>query len=351
MKKILPALALLLLTGTVNAQIGFTWCETFDAPSLDDSVTSYSSNPPANAGWTLNSRLQVSPANSDSAYVTTGDTVILSTIPIDFTGMTFVIMEFDHICKVDFFDAAILQVSPDGGTNWFQLTDSEYLTDDINPPGAPFGSQGNQFSAASYAIWQPANGAAIPDNSWWQHEIFDLSAFAGSSPNALIRFILYDANIPGGNGNNGWKIDNICITAAPCELTPPVIVQQVPVLQGTVYSLGPYSLNVNVTDNSGIAAVWMFYSINGVPDSCLMANNFGNNFTCQIPAVSDSDTVCYYFIATDASACNNSTTYPSSGCIQFVALNGISFPFCDNLDSQNLWTDSLGAGSSFQLGT
>lgn len=220
MKKLLFTIYIVFTVLASKAQIGFNWCETFDAPSLADSVTSYSSNPPANAGWTINSRLQVTPDNSDSAYITTGDTVILATIPIDFTGMTYVILDFDQICKVDFFDVAILEVSPDGGSTWFQLTDGEYLTDDLNPPGAPFLAQNNQFSAASYANWQPANGAAVPDNSWWQHEIFDISAFAGTFANVLIRFVLYDSNIPGGNGNNGWKIDNICITAAPCELTP-----------------------------------------------------------------------------------------------------------------------------------
>ncbi len=348
MKKIIFTLSLVFISLISNAQIGCFWHENFDGATSTDSVTSFSNNG-ANTGWNHCSRLQVSVPNSDSAYIGTNDTIMLTTNvgQMNLLGMTYVILEFDQICKIDFFDVARLEVSPDGGNIWFQLSCSEYLG---GSPG--FCAQGSQFSAASYTNWVPNDSDAIPDNSWWQHEIFDISPFAGDQPDVLVRFIFYDAFIPGTSGTNGWKIDNICVTAAPCELTTPVIVQLPPILLNTVYNLGPYTLNVDVTDNSGIASVWMHYTINGVPDSVLMTNIAGNTFSGDIPAVSDSDTVCYYFVATDASACANQSTYPPSGCLQFIASSGITFPFCDNFDNQNLWVDSAGVGSSvFQLGT
>jgi len=187
MKKIILPFAFLLLITNINAQI---FHENFDAPSLDDSVTSYSSNPPANVGWTINSRLQTSPTNCDSAYVTLGDTVILTTDVFSTIGYNTIILSFNHICKVDFFDVARVEASANAGITWLPLA---------------------TFSAASYMNWLPMNNYAIPDNSWWHQEYYNVTSLLFSSLNASIRFILYDDFVPGGNNNNGWKIDDIIV--------------------------------------------------------------------------------------------------------------------------------------------
>lgn len=346
MKKIIFTLSIVLVALVTNAQNCF-WHENFDAPSLGDSVISSSSA--SNPGWNICSRVQTSPNNCDSAYVDLNDTIILRTTTINLTGNTFVLLEFNQICKTDFFDVAKVEISIDGGVSFSQLTAAQYLG------SAPFGAQNNQFSHASYGTWQPIDSFAIATNAWWKHEIFDISAIAGNQSQVVIRWVAYDSNAPDvapAFPYNGWKIDDICINAAPCELTPPVIAQNPPVLQGTVYNLGPYTLNINATDNSGIASANLIYTINGgTPVTVVMTNTSGSTYQGQIPAVNAGDTVCYYFNATDASACNNQVTYPPTGCIQFVASAGITFPFCDNFDSNNLWSDSTVTGSSFQLGT
>jgi hypothetical protein len=323
------------------------WSENFDAPSLRDSCTTVFNG---THGFAQNSRLFVSAQYSDTSYIGVGDTIELRTDCFDLTGMTYAILSFNHICKVDFFDMAIVEISLDCGQTWYQLT-TEYITDVVNPPGAPFSNQGYKFSAASYAAWQPANPLAVPTNTWWRTEYFDISGWAGF-PDTRIRFIMWDANVPGGNGNNGWAIDDICVLAAPCELTPPTFTQLPPVYQGTVYSLGPFTLNATATDNSGINNVTIYYSINGgpfIPVQMTFAG--GNDYTGQIPAVNDGDTVCYYFVATDASPCLNQTIYPSTGCIQFVASQGITFPYCDNYDiPPQLWTATTISGTSWSNG-
>lgn len=194
--------------------------ENFDAPSLDDSVTSYSSNPGANAGWTLNSRLYTSPNNCDSSYVTTGDTTILTTDVFSTVGYNTIILSFNHICKVSFFDVAKIEVSNDGGITWQKLKCSEHIPPYPCPP--PQQDSTVYFSAASYFNWQPANDSVVPDNSWWKTEAFDLSATLNNISSAMIRFVLYDSNLPGGANNNGWKIDDIRIIDSTLTTGNPV---------------------------------------------------------------------------------------------------------------------------------
>lgn len=347
LKKLLHLIAFITVTVSVNAQNCF-WHENFDDPSLRDSCTTIFNG---THGFAQNSRLFTSALYSDTAYIDVGDTIELRTDCFDLTGLTYAILSFNHICKIDFFDVALVEISLDCGQNWFTLQ-GEYITDQVNPPGAPFAAQGYQFSAASYPVWAPGNPNAVPLNSWWKTEYFDISPWA-NLPDVRIRFIMWDSNIPGGNGNSGWAIDDICIVAAPCELTPPTLSLLPPLFINTVYNLGPYNVNVATTDNSGINSVTLFYSVNGSPYTSVVMNNTQDSiYVGQIPAVNDGDTVCYYVVSEDGSACLNQTTYPQSGCIQFVASQGISFPFCDNFDiPPPLFSDSTALGATpWQLG-
>src|SRR5205085_422400 len=105
-------------------------------------------------------------------------------------------------------------------------------------------------------------------------------------------------------------------------------------------------LNAYINDASGLAGVYAVYYVNGVgPNYVPMVNPTGDSlYTCQIPGVLDSDTVCYYFWTFDASACANTTYYPGTpvdtATICFTASSGITFPYCDNFDINNLWSDS-----------
>ena len=89
----------------------FLLCRVCDGQIIDfhenmetiDSVFS-SGNP----GWSANQRIAASGIQSDSSYVTSGDTSLLETMSINLTGKTFVTLSFKHICKISFFDSAFV---------------------------------------------------------------------------------------------------------------------------------------------------------------------------------------------------------------------------------------------------
>jgi hypothetical protein len=349
MKKLIFTLSVL-FASIIAANAQFTWHENFDPPTLGDSVTAYSSNPappPAGHNWDINTRLFKSSPNCDSAYLGNSDTLSLTTQVIDFTNMNYVLLSFDHICKIAFFDKAELYYSYDS-TNW-TLVDYTMYTGQ-----APFQLQLNSFSGASYADWYPGLPDTIPfDNTWWHHETFDLSPVAANIPTFWIKWQMYDVNSDITDTLNGWKLDNLFIQAAPCELIPPVVVQQSPIWNNIAYSLGPFITNVSDTDQSGILNSYLIYTINGVgPDTVVMTAPITfYDYTGDIPAVNAGDTVCYWFSVIDASGCFNTTTLPQH-C--FVASQGIDFPYClETFDAAVLWSDTtINVGqSNWELGT
>lgn len=206
MKKLILLSAVFFLhTLPSKAQIVFH--EDFNSPSSGDSVTTIFNGI---HGFAQNSRLGLFAGDfCDSAYIDVGDTIILETQAFNTVGLNNCYLFFKHICKVDFFDLCMVEVSPDNGATWFQLG-PEYITNIIFPPGSPFPQQGYQFSAASYPVWQPGIAMAIPNLTWWVKEGFNLSLIVNSSQ-AKIRWRMFDSNIPGGNGNSGWSIDDIVV--------------------------------------------------------------------------------------------------------------------------------------------
>jgi|GEM_PF-3224417 len=200
MKTYLPALVLCFIFLKSNAQI---FHENFEAPSFGDSVISNSSNV-SNSGWNLCSRLQVTGSYCDSAYIGLGDTVTLTTASFSTVGYPAVILSFSHICKISFFDKAILEVSADGGLTWTLIcTNVTYLG------FAPWLFQSCIFSSASYGNWYPGSYDTIPENNWWHQETFDLTGLLSNTPNAQIRFTTYDEFADLTDTLNGWKIDDI----------------------------------------------------------------------------------------------------------------------------------------------
>ena len=180
--------------------------ENFEAPSLGDSVLSYSSNP-TNTGWNLNNRLQMSGSFCDSAYIGNSDTTILTTIPFSTVGYPAVILSFNHICKTHFFDMSTVEASPDGGLTWIQLS---YLNSDYLGL-APYDAQASSFSIASYGDWLPAFPDTVPTNAWWREEAFDVTNLLSNTSNAQIRFKTFDVSSDLIDTLNGWKIDDITL--------------------------------------------------------------------------------------------------------------------------------------------
>jgi Secretion system C-terminal sorting domain len=337
MKRILLPVLSLFVVFNLNAQT-VVYHENFE---IADSVTA--TGTPI---WGPDNTLQTQGLTSYKNPVATSTQSYLTTSVFSTVGNSFVVFDFDQICKIEFADYASIEVSNDNGNTWNLLTYTEYLGT------APYQALGNRFSSAAYATWLPGNNTAIPTNAWWKHETFDASVFLANSAQCMIRFKLNDQNNNGPNSNYGWVLDKLYVTAAASELFPPVIIQLNPILQGNVYSLGPFAINDSITDASGIASATLHYQINNGPvTNVSMTNPSGNHWMGIIPAVADSDTVCYYVDAVDASPAANTAVLPTSGCTQFVAHAGITFPFFDNFDATTLFTDTaINLTSQWELG-
>ncbi|MCX6291208.1 MAG: hypothetical protein NT126_05540, partial [Bacteroidetes bacterium] len=279
--------------------------------------------------------------------VAVGGTANLTSIAFNTTGSFFVLLSFDQICKINFADKGYVEVSNDNGTTWHTLDSSHYLG------ASTFFPSFHYFSSFSYGSngWNAASDTATPANSWWRTELFDISSLAANTSLVKVRFRITDGNGNGNSKNYGWLIDHVQVTVAPHELIPPVIKWAPPVLQGTIYSLGPFPVTDTILDASGVSSATLYYTINGGSLNPVTMNLVtGNIWQGGIPAVSSGDTICYYVTASDP--WGNAATLPVAGCNTFIASSGITFPYTDNFDvNTGLWTSATAAGSSWQLGT
>ena len=201
MKKFFLLTVLMWACYASNAQI-YLFHEMFEPPLYGDSVVSSQSG--STDDWGHSSMLHSQGVASDTCQVQSGDTTYLTSNTFSTTGSLVVYLEFDQICKIDFTDAAEIEVSTNNGATWTKLTASQYMGN------GQFGTLGNKFTSVSYVnSWDPANANTVPTNSWWQSEKFDLSTIAANTSQVKVRFMLSDGGTPGAGGNYGWALDNI----------------------------------------------------------------------------------------------------------------------------------------------
>ncbi len=263
--------------------------------------------------WSVNTTLYNTGTKSYSAHIINpGDSSVLTTTSFSTVGNTYVLLEFSHICKIEFFDAGEIYVSANNGASWTKLKEAHYLG-----TGSFSSTTGNRFTSTAYTSWLPGN-SSVPTNGWWQTEIFDISAIASNTSQVMVRFILRDINNTTQFENWGWVVDDIKVTAAISELIPPVITQLPPLYGDTVYSAGPFVINATITDVSGIDTAYIVYTVNaGTPDTVGMVNTTGNTYTGSIPTQSFNSTICYKVVAVDGSVSHNTGYSPSAGCQSF----------------------------------
>jgi hypothetical protein len=298
MKKVLLSITVVLMT---LLSVGQTtvFHEDFELPSLADSVVS--TGTPGAGMWSISTTLFASPGlRSYHDTVSFGDTVYLATNAFSTIGNSAVILYFDQICKIEYFDAAEIEVSNNNGATWVKLTGSEYLG------AGQFATTGNKFTSASYVDWLIANPAAVPTNTWWRSEAFDIGSLVANSAQVKIRFVLRDANNTGGVGNYGWLLDNIRVTMSFSEMIPPTISMVTPIVQDTVYSTGPYVIKAKVTDQSGLDTVYLRYVVStGLVDTIGMTMIAPDTFAASIPFYGFGKNISYKVIAIDASLAAN----------------------------------------------
>ena len=112
-------------------------------------------------GWGNSSILFAGGLKSDSATCfNAGDSsVLMVTNAFNTSAFGYVMLEFDHICKIEFYDAAYIEVSANNGSSWIRLTGSQYLG------SGQFASSGDKFNSTSYVDWLPGNPTP-PSNTW-----------------------------------------------------------------------------------------------------------------------------------------------------------------------------------------
>ncbi len=305
--------------------------EDFELPSQADSVTSTGPT-----GWNVGSVLASQGTYSDSAKVMTSGANILTTNSMDLSAYSNVTLTFDHICKIEFFDSAKVEVSADNGVSWTTLTGNEYKGN------SPYFNNNGYFNANAYTKWQPMSSVS-PDNSWWKTESFDISSIAGSSASVQIRFVLKDGNSTTIFENIGWFVDDIQVKAANGEMNPPVIaVVSNPV--DTAYTKGPFNVEVELTDDTGIDTAYIVYNVNGGTDNTVgFYHSNGNKWVADLPAGNYGDVYNYYIKVIDSSPVANSSRKPlnsrySFELVQSPAPSGCTnpvtvFPMVENFDN------------------
>ena len=291
---------LLMITFSWSQAQTILYSENFETNSLPDSVV-YTGTGLYGKSSTLYSQ----GLRSDSMRINAaGDSVVMTTQAFSTSGNSFVMLHFDQICKIEFYDEAYIEVSSNNGATWTRLTGAQYQG------LSQFATQGNKFTAAAYSTdWAPGVYAA-PSNAWWKSETFDISLLVGNAANAKIRFVLRDAQ-PGNTlpDNYAWFIDNIRVMGAFSELNPPVITMIPPIIQDTVYSTGPYLVKARITDASLVDTAYVKYWVNtGSPVTLGMTRLTNDTFQAFIPFFGFGKNIHYYVEAVDGSAAHNIAT-------------------------------------------
>jgi hypothetical protein len=303
----LSVLVLLAITGEVGGQT-VLFSENFETASLPDSV-----NHVGNGQWGKSSTLFSQGSRSDSLRILgTGDSVAVTTYSFSTTGNSNVMLHFDHICKIEFYDEAYIEVSGNNGATWTRLLGIHYLG------LSQFATQANKFTSAAYGIdWAPGT-QAVPTNAWWRSEIFDISGIAGNASQVLVRFVLKDASLGSILPDNyAWFIDNIRVIGAFSELIPPTITL-LSTMQDTLYGTAPVAVSALITDASGIDTTFVVYTVNNGPaDTIGMTLTGVDTYTANLPFPGFGRTVCFRIVAIDGSAAANKGTFPTNGCSSY----------------------------------
>jgi len=299
MKKTLFLLVMLAVTAMSSAQT-IVFHENFDPASNADSVTTSGST-----NFSINTRLFNSSPQCDSLEVSMSGVSYMTSQSFSTVGFPNVVLEFSHICKIEIFDTAKIQVSIDGGVTWVQLT-----TQYINPGDAQFSNQSYRFSANTYpTLWLPGTATAKPQQSWWRNEIFDISGIAANQADVRVRLVLIDGDADGSSQNMGWYVDNIRVTGAISELFPPKITMKAPIIQDTISNTGPFNIYAYIKDVSGIDTAYLQYQLNGGAIQYIpMLWVSDSTYLGTIPSYTYNNRIDYTVYAVDNSLSHNSAS-------------------------------------------
>ncbi|KAA3650576.1 MAG: T9SS C-terminal target domain-containing protein [Bacteroidetes bacterium] len=294
------------------------------------------SKPLAQNLWDTTKRLASTGMYCDTNFTGFRDTSYLVSPNVDITGFVSVNIAFDHICYIEQFDDAYLEVSFNNGASWIQTGPSNYK-------GGSYLKADSTFSKFSRPLdWHFSDDQWVPlsTTTAWVTENFDISTMIAdpnipTSNSMKFRFVLVDdpGSAPGRVGKHTWYLDNIIVTGATCELIPPTLTlfdpyRYIDVYDDVVYFTGPYDFSTQFRDASLIDTSILIYTVKyaaggSFTDTINFVVTAGSNYFAEIPAQSPGDTVCYRIIITDMSACKNRTTYPLTGEVCFLVRDNL----------------------------
>lgn len=154
MRKLLLTFVMFAIYANANAQT-----IVFEEDFEDSTLNVTSSSEKNNNNWGVTTALAASGLKADSATVGLADTTYLTTNFFSTTGYSIVYLEFDHIAKMEFFDAGFIEVSADNGMTWTKVA-SGYLGN------GQYTTIGNKFNSTSYPDWLPSSNSTIPTSTW-----------------------------------------------------------------------------------------------------------------------------------------------------------------------------------------
>ncbi|MDR0604352.1 MAG: T9SS type A sorting domain-containing protein [Bacteroidales bacterium] len=247
-----------------------------ETENFDGTVTFVST--PSTA-WEKDANYSLSPPYSYLGMVPNmaGGIITLETPSYNLSAYDYVLLRFNHICKISPQDIVRIEYKLDGMA-WKPLSAaSVYL-------GQATFYQTQGFNASSYSVWQGGNLLAVPSKSWWREESFDVSGDVKKDVAVQFRFVIQHGNTPGTQISYGWLLDDITIIASTYEVTPPVVEFRAPLIEGNVYQVGPYDINASVKrkTNAPIETPWLKYTAiqNGITianDSVKMTSTSGDS--------------------------------------------------------------------------
>jgi hypothetical protein len=225
----------------------------------------------------------------------TGDSAVLITDYYNCNDYPYVYLRFSHICKVSPDDKVTIEYQESGSSRWTPIPNSAYRGSATN-----YGTTG--FNAASYGVWTANNNAAVPQNSWWQEELFNLQQEIGSGT-ARFRLTIKRGNVAGTQFAYGWLLENFEVLASINPIILPTVQFVSPFAKDTVYNTGPWVINAKVKTNSTAPIVppWLVWTTSaGLKDSVLMTMVAGDSlWRATIPQYVAGTKVTYYVIGKD----------------------------------------------------
>ncbi|MBO4403525.1 MAG: hypothetical protein J5792_07640, partial [Bacteroidales bacterium] len=205
--------------------------------SFDNATCTFSA---PRGGWGVDSTLYVSGNRSFLGVVPTqpGDSVEFVSNWFDCQNYSNVILSFSHICKVSYSDVATVEFQIDRlGSKWQKLPLDAYKG--IRTPYRQL-----CFHHKSYTDWLGDDSLAMPTNSWWKTETFDLSADVAWE-RVRFKFKLKHGKVSGTQFANGWSVDDFVIYGANGEIALPEVYFIVNPAD-TVYTTGPFKIRAKV---------------------------------------------------------------------------------------------------------